>query len=429
MSDAVRSVRGINDVLPAENPVWARLERVAAEVFATYGYDRIRTPIIEHTRLFERGVGEATDIVEKEMYTFTDRSGDSLTLRPEGTAGVVRSGIENGLFHNTTQRLWYSGPMFRHERPQKGRYRQFHQFGVEAFGPTGPDVDIEQIAMSSRLFTRLGVSGLMLTLNTLGTPEERRHYRAALMAYFSEHRESLDEDSLNRLERNPMRILDSKNPELAEIIANAPTLEDHLGDESRAHFDGVCQGLDQLGIGYRINPRLVRGLDYYTRTVFEWITTDLGAQDAVCSGGRFDGLVARLGGSSTPATGFALGTERLVQLMTAQELAGDDVSPHAYLVAADSIGTPRISAIAEWLRDQLPKLRLRVNTGGGSFKSQFKRADRSGARLALVIGEVEASMDSISIKPLTDQREQASVALTDAPALIDDWLFASAPAE
>lgn len=422
MADAVRSIRGINDVLPSEDPLWTRLERVAAEVFAAYGYDRIRTPIMEQTRLFERGVGEATDIVEKEMYTFADRSGDSLTLRPEGTAGVVRAGIEHGLFHNTSQRLWYSGPMFRHERPQKGRYRQFYQFGVEVFGQTGPDVDVEQIAMSARLFKNLGIQGLELQLNTLGTPEERTTYRAALEEYFTDHRASLDDDSLNRLERNPLRILDSKNPALADIIANAPTLEKHLGAESRAHFDGVQAGLDSLGIAYRLNPRLVRGLDYYTRTVFEWVTTDLGSQDAVCSGGRFDGLVERLGGRATPAVGFALGSERLIQLMESHELAGDDVSPQVYLVVADSVATERVIALAEWLRDQIPTLRLRLNAGGGSFKSQFKRADRCGARLALVLGEAEAEAESLAIKPLTDARDQESVDFTQAPARIAAWL-------
>ncbi|NNC22739.1 histidine--tRNA ligase [Salinisphaera sp. USBA-960] len=422
MAETIRSVRGINDVLPDENPAWARLERVASETFATYGYDRIRTPIMEHTPLFERGVGEATDIVEKEMYTFTDRSGDSLTLRPEGTAGVVRAGVEHGLFHNATQRFWYSGPMFRHERPQKGRYRQFHQFGVEAFGQAGPDVDIEQIAMSARLFARLGITGLELQLNTLGTPEERTAYRQALQTYFSTHRDRLDSDSLDRLDRNPLRILDSKNPDLADLIADAPTLDMHLSEASRNHFDTVCAGLTALGIDYRLNPRLVRGLDYYTRTVFEWVTTDLGSQDAVCSGGRFDGLVGRLGGHSTPATGFALGSERLIQLMEAQGVPGDDVAPHAYVIAADTIPSAEVTRIAEWLRDVLPSLRLRANAGGGSFKSQFKRADRCGARLALILGEAEVEAGRIGIKPLTDAREQTTVELADAPQQVTAWL-------
>lgn len=422
MAEQIRSVRGINDVLPVEDPAWARLERVAREVFSAYGYDRIRTPIMEKTALFERGVGEATDIVTKEMYTFTDRSGESLTLRPEGTAGVVRAGSEHGLFHNATQRLWYSGPMFRHERPQKGRYRQFHQFGVEAFGQTGPDVDVEQIAMSARLFKQLGIDRLELQLNTLGTPEERAAYRDTLQAYFSARREQLDADSLDRLERNPLRILDSKNPELRDLIAGAPTLGSQLGEESSAHFKGVKAGLDALGIEYRLNPRLVRGLDYYTRTVFEWVTTDLGAQDAVCSGGRFDGLVERLGGRSTPAVGFALGSERLIDLMEARGLAGDDVAPHAYLVVAGTLATTRGVEIAEWLRDQVPALQLRVNAGGGSFKAQFKRADGCGARLALVFGEAEAETGEIGIKPLIDAREQESVGLEDAPARISAWL-------
>ena len=418
MSQRIQSIRGMNDILPADNAAWATLERVAARVFAGYGYEQIRLPIMERTGLFKRAVGEVTDIVEKEMYTFEDRGGESLSLRPEGTAGAVRAGIEHGMLHNATQRLWYTGPMFRYERPQKGRYRQFHQFGVEAFGQTGPDVDIEQIAMAARLFAALGVTGMRLEINTLGTPDERADYRDALHRYFSAHPESLDDDSKRRLDRNPLRILDTKNPAMADLVAQAPTLREYLGEESSAHFDGLCRGLDALGIAYTINPRLVRGLDYYTRTVFEWITADLGAQDAVCSGGRFDGLVEQLGGSATPAMGFALGVERLIALMLDQNVPLDDLTPQVYLVHTGDTASARVPALAEALRDALPDLRLRVHVGGGSMKSQFKRADKSGAQLALVFGDDEAAADEIQIKPLTDRRPQEQVAIDEAAARI-----------
>jgi len=401
----------MNDVLPDDNAAWTTLERVAARIFAGYGYEQIRLPIMERTALFKRAVGEVTDIVEKEMYTFEDRGGDSMSLRPEGTAGAVRAGIEHGLLHNATQRLWYVGPMFRYERPQKGRYRQFHQFGVEAFGQVGPDVDIEQVALSARLFRTLGVTGLQLQINTLGTPEERAEYRDALHAYFSARADALDADSQRRLDRNPLRILDSKNPDMAALIEGAPTLREYLGPESNAHFQGLCDGLDRLGVAYTINPRLVRGLDYYTRTVFEWITRDLGAQDAVCSGGRFDGLVEQLGGSTTPAMGFALGVERVIALMQAQDAALVDLAPQVYLVYKGDAAQARVPVLAEQLRDALPHLRLRVHAGGGSLKSQFKRADKSGARLALVFGDDEAAADEIQIKPLTDRRPQEQVGL------------------
>ena len=424
MSQRIQSIRGMNDILPADNAAWATLERVAARVFAGYGYEQIRLPIMERTGLFKRAVGEVTDIVEKEMYAFEDRGGESLSLRPEGTAGAVRAGIEHGLLHNATQRLWYTGPMFRYERPQKGRYRQFHQFGVEAFGQTGPDVDIEQIAMAARLFAALGVTGMRLEINTLGTPDERADYRDALHAYFSAHPETLDEDSKRRLDRNPLRILDTKNPAMADLVAGAPTLREYLGAESSAHFDGLCHGLEALGIDYTINPRLVRGLDYYTRTVFEWITSDLGAQDAVCSGGRFDGLVEQLGGSATPAMGFALGVERLIALMLDQNVPLDDLKPQVYLIHTGDTTGARVPALAEALRDALPDLRLRVHAGGGSMKSQFKRADKSGATLALIFGDDEAAADEIQIKPLTDAREQERVAIDAAAARIEALLTA-----
>lgn len=414
MSDRIQSIRGMNDVLPEDNAAWTTLERAAARVFAAYGYEQIRLPIMERTALFKRAVGEVTDIVEKEMYTFEDRGGDSMSLRPEGTAGAVRAGIEHGLLHNATQRLWYVGPMFRYERPQKGRYRQFHQFGVEAFGQVGPDVDIEQIALSARLFRALGIDGLQLQINTLGTPDERAEYRDALHAYFSANADALDADSQRRLDRNPLRILDTKNPDMAALVESAPTLREYLGPESSAHFETLCEGLDRLGIAYTINPRLVRGLDYYTRTVFEWITRDLGAQDAVCSGGRFDGLVEQLGGSATPAMGFALGVERVIALMQTQNAALADLAPQVYLVYKGDAAQARVAVLAEALRDALPELRLRVNAGGGSLKSQFKRADKSGARLALVFGDDEAAADEIQIKPLTDRRPQEQVALDEA---------------
>jgi len=422
MSQRIQSIRGMHDVLPAENALWRTLETAAEQVFAAYGYEQIRLPIMERTGLFERGVGDTTDIVEKELYSFEDRGGESMSLRPEGTASAVRAGVEHGLLHNATQRLWYSGPMFRYERPQKGRQRQFHQFGVEAFGHIGPDVDIEQIALSARLFRVLGITGLRLEINTLGTPDERAVYRDALHAYFSERHDQLDEDSVRRLERNPLRILDSKNPNMADLIAGAPTLRDYLGEASSAHFRGLCDGISALGIDYTVNPRLVRGLDYYTRTVFEWLTDELGAQNAVCSGGRFDGLVSQLGGSDTPATGFALGIERVVALMEAQNVVLVDLAPQVYLVHVGDAAAAGVSGVAECLRDALPSLRLRVHAGGGSFKSQFKKADKSGARLALIFGDDEAADACLQIKPMNDDREQERVSIDAAPARIADLL-------
>lgn len=422
MAGRIQSIRGMNDILPPEQALWTTLDRAAEQVFGMYGYRRIRLPVMEHTALFKRAVGEVTDIVEKEMYTFEDRGGDSLSLRPEGTAGAVRAGIEHGLLHNQAPRLWYSGPMFRYERPQKGRYRQFHQFGVENFGQTGPDVDIELIAMSARLFKVLGIDGLTLEINTLGTPDERAAWRDALRDYFAAHIDALDEDSRLRLDRNPLRILDSKNPAMADVLADAPTLRTHLGAESAAHFESLCRGLEALGIDYKINTRLVRGLDYYTRTVFEWITGDLGAQDAVCSGGRFDGLVAQLGGKQTPALGFALGVERLIALMQAQQVPLADTQTQAYLIHAGDSAAARVPALAEKLRDVIPGLRLQVNAGGGSFKSQFKRADRSGARVALVFGDDEVANDTLQIKPMAGQGEQEQVPVSDAAARITSIL-------
>jgi len=409
VSKNIQAVRGMNDILPAETPRWQAVEAVFRRLMAAYGYGEIRLPIVEKTELFKRSIGEVTDIVEKEMYTFEDRNGDSLTLRPEGTAGCVRAGIQHGLLHNQVQRLWYLGPMFRHERPQKGRYRQFHQLGVEVFGLPGPDIDAELILMTARLWRELGMDDeVHLEINSLGSGAARRDYRDRLVAYLEAHEAELDEDSRRRLHTNPLRVLDSKNPAMQDLIEAAPKLMDHLDAESRAHFEALCARLDAAGIAYRVNPRLVRGLDYYTRTVFEWITDRLGAQGTVCAGGRYDGLVEQLGGRPTPAVGFALGLERLVALLAARELP-DTTTPHAYLLLAGEAAERSGPLLAEKLRDALPHLRLLVHAGGGSFKSQMKKADRSGARLALILGEDEMVAGNIAIKDLRGTGEQQHV--------------------
>ncbi len=410
MSKHIQAVRGMNDILPQETPYWRFLEDTARRVFEAYSFEEIRLPIVEKTELFKRTIGEVTDIVEKEMYTFEDRNGDSLTLRPEGTAGCVRGGIENGLTHNQIQRLWYKGPMFRHERPQKGRYRQFHQIGVECFGLAGPDVDAEMIMMTARLWRELGITDLQLQLNTLGSAEARSAYREKLMAYMETHQDQLDEDSRRRLQTNPLRILDSKNLDMQELIENAPNLIDHLDEESTQHFNELRTLLDAAGIEYVINPRLVRGLDYYNKTVFEWVTDQLGAQGTVCAGGRFDGLVAQLGGRDAPAIGFAMGIERLVALLIEQGEIEPDAAPHVYLVMAGEGATRAGLLLAERLRDADPGLRIRSNCGGGGFKAQFKRADKSGARYALILGEDEVSQQIVSMKDLREGTEQQSIA-------------------
>ena len=409
MSENLQAVRGMNDVLPDDTAAWQRLERVARETFAEYGYREIRLPLLERTELFKRSIGELTDIVEKEMYTFEDRGGDSLTLRPEATAGIVRACITNGLLHNQRQKVWCMGPMFRYERPQKGRYRQFHQIDVEALGYAGPDVDAELIMMSARLWRRLGLGGLSLNLNSLGTPESRKGYRAELVAYFQRHEAALDEDSRRRLGGNPLRILDSKNPAMREVVAGAPLITDHLDDESAAHFATLRARLDDAGIAYVVNPRLVRGLDYYSRTVFEWITTDLGSQDAVCSGGRYDGLVAQLGGEATPAIGWALGEERIVELLRLQGRAGDGAAPHVYLALAGAAAEATGLKLAESLRDAVPGLRIETHCGGGSFKSQLTRADRSGASHAVILGDEEVAQQVATLKPLREEAVQRRV--------------------
>ncbi len=402
-----QSVRGFNDVLPPDTALWQHLHAVAARTFASYGYGEIRLPLVEHTALFARSIGEVTDIVEKEMFTFKDREGDSLTLRPEGTAGTVRAGLEHGLLHNQQQRLWYAGPMFRHERPQAGRYRQFHQLGVEAFGMAGPDIDLEVIALSARLMRSLGIGGLTLELNSLGSAQTRTAYRAALVEFLERYESSLDADSRRRLRSNPLRVLDSKDPQTQEILREAPTLLDALDNASRAHFDGLRQGLEDLGIAYTINPRLVRGLDYYSRTVFEWTTDRLGAQATVCAGGRYDGLVEQLGGAPTPAVGWASGVERLILLMKAQGLTAPDPAPHVYLCALGEAAQRQAQRLAERLRDALPWLRLVVNAGGGKLAAQLKRADRSGAALALILGEAELAAASIQVKSLRAAHREA----------------------
>jgi histidyl-tRNA synthetase len=397
----------MNDLLPDACSRWQWIEEVARGVLHAYGYREIRLPIIEKSELFARSIGSLTDIVEKEMYSFEDRSGENLTLRPEGTAGCVRAGIENGLLHNQVQRLWYAGPMFRYERPQKGRYRQFHQIGVEAFGIETPDLDAELILMCARLWRAFGLEGLTLQLNSLGTPQARAAYRGVLVRYFESRRAELDADSLRRLERNPLRILDSKNPAMQDVIAGAPSLMDHLDEPSRAHFARLGDFLRAAGIAFVVNPRLVRGLDYYTRTVFEWTTERLGAQSAVCAGGRYDGLVELLGGKPTPAAGFAVGMERLAELLAPQDDKRHAIGVHAYLVLLGDAAERQGLILAERLRDA--GLRIACNCGGGGLKAQLKRSDRSGAPVALLLGDEEVRNASVTIKNLRDGT-QVSVA-------------------
>ncbi len=420
MSGLIQSVRGMNDVLPEETPLWQAVEGTLRGVLEAYGYREIRTPVVERTELFARSIGVVTDIVEKEMYTFTDRNGDSLSLRPEGTAGCVRACLEHGLLRGQSHRLWYAGPMFRHERPQKGRYRQFHQVGVEVFGIPGPDVDAELILMCARMWRELGLEGLRLEINTLGDAEARRRHRADLVAYLRAHEDALDADSRRRLETNPLRILDSKNPDMAAVLAGAPRLIDYLDGEARAHFEGFRALLDEAGVAYEVNPRLVRGLDYYNRTVFEWVTDRLGAQGTVCAGGRYDGLVEQLGGRPTPAVGFAVGLERVVALLEGRrEAAAAERAPHAYLVAVGEGPERAALGLAEALRDAVPGLRLAANCGGGSFKAQLKRADRSGARVALLLGEEELAGGRLTVKWLREpDHAQRTVTREETVALL-----------
>jgi histidyl-tRNA synthetase len=418
MSTKIRPIRGMNDVLPPAAGQWQFLEDVVRDVLESYGYRQMRLPLLEYTELFRRSIGEVTDIVEKEMYTFEDRNGESLTLRPEATAGVVRAAISNGLLHNQRHRLWTAGPMFRYERPQKGRYRQFHQIDVEAIGYPGPDIDAEMILMSARLWRRLGIERISLQINSLGTPESRQRYRRVLVDYFDSHRDRLDADSLRRLETNPLRILDSKNPEMQAVVDEAPDITESLDDESAAHFAELQRIVAAGGVEFTVNPRLVRGLDYYSRTVFEWVTDALGAQGAVCSGGRYDGLVAHLGGSPTPAIGWALGMERLVALYEAEGGETPDEAPAVYVVAVGEEANVAAFAMAESLRDALPGRSIEVNGGGGSFKSQLKRADRSGARYAIILGESEMASAEAGLKPLRTDEVQESVPFAELPALL-----------
>jgi histidyl-tRNA synthetase len=410
----IQAIRGMNDLLPSDSQRWQFFEAKVRQLMLRYGFNEIRTPIVEQTALFARSIGEVTDIVEKEMYTFDDRNSESLTLRPEGTASCVRAAMQHGLLYNQTQRLWYQGPMFRYERPQKGRYRQFHQIGVETFGFDGPDIDAEVILLSARLWQELGLmEHVTLELNSLGSSEARAAYQATLVAYFEQHYAVLDEDSKRRLTSNPLRILDSKNPAMAEMLDAAPQLMDHLDTDSREHFEQLTEMLEAAGITYVINPRLVRGLDYYCRTVFEWTTTALGSQGTVCAGGRYDGLVEQLGGKPTPAVGFAMGIERLILLLDTLELIPDDAlgGCDVYLLAMDDSATTAAITLAEQLRGELPELRLQLHCGGGSFKSRIKKADKSDASMAILLGEDEVAAQSATLKFLRDDREQLRVPL------------------
>lgn len=405
MAESIRSVRGMNDILPDATPYWQSVETTLNSVLSSYGYQEIRFPIVEKTALFSRSIGEVTDIVEKEMYSFEDRNGDGLTLRPEGTAGCVRAAMQNGLIHQT-QRLWYMGPMFRHERPQKGRYRQFHQIGVEAYGFHGPDIDAEMILMTARLWKQLGLTGVTLQINSLGSTEARLAYRDVLIAYFEAHQAQLDEDSQRRLHTNPLRILDSKNPEMQKLNEGAPKLLEHLDEVSAQEFKALCERLDQAGIAYEVNSRLVRGLDYYGKTVFEWVTDQLGSQGTVCAGGRYDGLVSQLGGKGATAIGFAIGIERLIALLEATNALPEIKGMDAYIVAVGEAAAKQAPILAEQLRDQIPDFKLITHCGGGSFKSQFKQADRSGARWTLILGEDEISQQVVGVKTMaTGQQE------------------------
>ncbi|WP_292363834.1 histidine--tRNA ligase [Methylophaga sp. UBA1464] len=405
MAEIIRSVRGMNDILPEMTPYWQSVETSLKKVLDGYGYQEIRLPILEKTELFKRSIGEVTDIVEKEMYTFDDRNGDSLTLRPEGTAGCVRAAMEHGMFQQQ-QRLWYMGPMFRHERPQKGRYRQFHQLGVEAYGFSGPDIDAEMILLTARLWKTLGEKDISLQINSLGSTDARLNYREKLVEYYQDNYSQLDEDSQRRLVSNPLRILDSKNPAMQALNDAAPKLIDYLDAESAGHFEQLCTTLRAAGIAFEINSRLVRGLDYYGKTVFEWVTDQLGAQGTVCAGGRYDGLIEQLGGKESTAIGFAIGLERLIALLEAGGALPETVSPDVYLVAVGEAAAAQSLLLAESLRDQLPQLRLISHCGGGSFKSQFKRADRSGARWTLILGEEEMAQQIIGVKTMATGEQQ-----------------------
>jgi histidyl-tRNA synthetase len=425
LAEQIQPVRGMNDVLPEQIGAWQHLESVVGELLTAYGYQEIRVPIVEQTQLFKRAIGEFTDVVEKEMYTFADGD-ESLTLRPEATAGIMRAAISNGMLRGARHKLWCIGPMFRHEKPQEGRYRQFYQVDVEAIGFTGPDVDAELIALTARLWRRLGIhQRVRLHINSLGTPESRRQYRELLVSYFRAHEAQLDEDSRRRLAGNPLRILDSKNPDMQELIAGAPVLTDHLDPESREHFDTLCNMLRDIGVEYHVNPRLVRGLDYYTRTVFEWITDVDRAQNAVCSGGRYDGLIAQLGGDPTPGVGFAMGVERVVKLLTEAQTLPPAVLADVYVVVNGPRAVAAGVGIVERLRNELPHRRFELNLGGGNFKTQFRRADRSGAPLALILGDDEIARGVVAMKPLRHESGQSECPVSDLASGIEKALAAA----
>ena len=421
---AIRAIRGMNDILPGEIGAWQHVERHARTLLEAYGYEEIRPPMVERTELFRRSIGEVTDIVEKEMYTFDDRNGESLTLRPECTASLVRAAIEHGLLRTPGRRAWTMGPMFRYERPQKGRYRQFHQIDVEIFGVAAPSAEAELIMLTRRLWKALGISGLALELNSLGSRDIQARYRARLVDYFSAHSSALDADSLRRIGTNPLRILDSKNPAMQGLIEEAPRIFDEHDDDARAHFEELLAMLDEAGVAYRLNPRLVRGLDYYTGTVFEWTTGELGAQGAVCGGGRYDNLVAEIGGPATPAIGFAIGLERLVALLEVQSVELPVAAPHAYLASAGTRASILAHAVAERLRDAVPELRLVVDAGPGSFRAKLKRADRCGARIALLLGDEEARIGRIAVKDLRAQEPQSTVAIDELAGHVARNVFA-----
>jgi histidyl-tRNA synthetase len=419
MSKLVKSIRGMHDVLPDDSHRWQAFEAVIRQLMTSYGYKEIRMPLVESTELFSRSIGEVTDIVEKEMYTFDDRNGDKLSLRPEGTASCVRAGIQHGLLYNQIQRLWYNGPMFRHERPQKGRYRQFHQFGVETYGIASPDIDAELILIGARLWKQLGLKGVRLELNTLGSNQARNEYKQVLVEYLNQHRELLDEDSIRRLQSNPLRILDSKNPAMKQMLDNAPALMDHLDEESRQQFDKLKVSLDAAGVEYSINPRLVRGLDYYCKTVFEWITDELGAQGTICAGGRYDGLVEQLGGKATSAIGFALGVERILSLLEVQQAQSAETID-IYLILLGQASEIKGLQLAEQIRDQHPEIKMITHCGGGSIKSQMKKADKSGAALALILAEDELNNEQLTVKYLREKKQQTTVSFAGLTKFIEN---------
>jgi len=423
MANNIQAIRGMHDVLPDQTPLWQYAEKILRDVLGSYGYSEIRLPIVEKTELFKRSIGEVTDIVEKEMYTFDDRNGDSLTLRPEGTAGCLRACLEHGLLHNQVHRLWYYGPMYRHERPQKGRYRQFIQLGVETYGMSGPDIDAELILLMDRLWKKLGIRDKVhLQLNSLGTIAERLVYRETLVKYFQAHLSELDEDSLRRLETNPLRILDTKNPAMLQLVSNAPELMAYLGEESLAHFKTLTATLDDLGISYEITTRLVRGLDYYSKTVFEWVTDELGSQGTVCAGGRYDGLIEQLGGKPNFAVGFAMGIERLLALIEVSGKIPQTRAVDVFMIRVGDAAEQEGMRFAELIRNEVPGLKLQVNCGGGSFKSQFKKADKIGAEYAIILGDDEVSRGEFSIKSLRSEQAQKTLTQQQTITFLQEFL-------